>query len=219
MTALIPLWWLDKFSFREYAMEDCRLGMERMPENSVDLVFTDPPYGKDTISLYADVAPLINRVLKPGGYAFVYASDYWFPLCFNPFQEHMDYFYLFHLRGLKQTLKRAFPKKLMVCEKTLMCFVKKDFPPRDHEWCFNALDSELQRGKHKWQQSTDQAKYILEKFTQPGDTVLDPFLGSGTTLVACKELGRVGIGFENDPECEEIINERLRPTEPTQSTL
>jgi DNA modification methylase len=41
-------------------------------------------------------------------------------------------------------------------------------------------------------------------------TILDPFMGSGTTLVACAKLGRKGIGIEIDPDYFEIACERVR---------
>lgn len=41
---------------------------------------------------------------------------------------------------------------------------------------------------------------FLADFTDPGETVLDPFMGSGTTLVACQRMGRSGIGVEIDPK-------------------
>ena len=43
----------------------------------------------------------------------------------------------------------------------------------------------------------------------PGQTILDPFMGSGTTLVACQRLGRHGIGIELDPEYFDIACRRV----------
>lgn len=45
--------------------------------------------------------------------------------------------------------------------------------------------------------------------TKPGDTVLDPFLGSGTTLKVAKDLGREGVGIELNPEYVKIAEERI----------
>lgn len=50
---------------------------------------------------------------------------------------------------------------------------------------------------------------IIKMSSVPGDTVLDPFLGSGTTLVAAKRLGRNGIGFELDESYSNEIKMRL----------
>lgn len=49
----------------------------------------------------------------------------------------------------------------------------------------------------------------LEAFTSPGDTILDPFMGSGTTGVACLRLGRKFIGIEKDPKYFETAKDRL----------
>lgn len=51
--------------------------------------------------------------------------------------------------------------------------------------------------------------YLITLTTRPGDTVLDPFVGSGTTIVAAKQLGRKGIGIEREPEYAEIAKARL----------
>lgn len=50
---------------------------------------------------------------------------------------------------------------------------------------------------------------FLDLFSQPGDTILDPFLGSGTTAVACKRTGRNFIGIEKEPKYVEIALKRL----------
>ncbi|NCC41827.1 MAG: site-specific DNA-methyltransferase, partial [Gammaproteobacteria bacterium] len=49
--------------------------------------------------------------------------------------------------------------------------------------------------------------------TKPDDVILDPFVGSGTTCVACKELGRNFIGFEISKEYVDIAEKRLRNTQ------
>jgi len=51
--------------------------------------------------------------------------------------------------------------------------------------------------------------WFIKLFTKPGDTVLDPFLGSGTTSIASLELGRNSIGIEVKKEYCEIAKERL----------
>lgn len=50
---------------------------------------------------------------------------------------------------------------------------------------------------------------LVSDFTDPGDVVLDPFTGSGTTGVACLRLGRSFIGIEKDPKCAALARERL----------
>jgi site-specific DNA-methyltransferase (adenine-specific) len=50
---------------------------------------------------------------------------------------------------------------------------------------------------------------ILEKYSKPDDLVLDPFLGSGTTAIACQKTGRRYIGIEKIPEYCEIARRRI----------
>ena len=52
-------------------------------------------------------------------------------------------------------------------------------------------------------------EYLVETLTNEGDLVLDCFMGSGTTGVACKNLGRDFIGIELNPEYFRIAEERI----------
>ena len=54
-----------------------------------------------------------------------------------------------------------------------------------------------------------QTKWMVSRVSLVGETVLDPFMGSGTTLVACQKLGRHGIGIEIDPDYFEIACRRV----------
>jgi DNA modification methylase len=56
------------------------------------------------------------------------------------------------------------------------------------------------------------AQAVIEEFSAPGATVLDPFAGYGTTLVVAERMGRAAVGVEIIPEKVELIRQRLRGT-------
>ena len=60
---------------------------------------------------------------------------------------------------------------------------------------------------------------LIELTTQEGQIVLDPFCGSGSTLIAAKSLGREYIGFEANEEYAKIAEERLKNEKSTQPSL
>ena len=62
---------------------------------------------------------------------------------------------------------------------------------------------------HPTQKPIALMQYLLEQYTNPGDTVLDPFMGSGTTGVACMKLGRNFIGIEKDAGYFKIAERRI----------
>lgn len=64
-------------------------------------------------------------------------------------------------------------------------------------------------GLHPTEKPLDLMRQIIADFTQPDDTVFDPFMGSGTTAVACIELGRRFIGCENLPHYFQAASARV----------
>ena len=73
----------------------------------------------------------------------------------------------------------------------------------------HCVNGPKRHGEHPTEKPLSLMTEILTDFTNFGDVVLDPFMGSGTTLVACAKLGRKGIGIELDPDYFEIACRRV----------
>lgn len=94
----------------------------------------------------------------------------------------------------------------------------KDWTKFTCSWfIFNALQSDLREEcavtndtqAHPATYSPTMVSEFIKFFTKEGDTVLDPFSGIGSTLVACKRTGRIGYGIELNPKYFEIIGKRV----------
>ena len=66
-----------------------------------------------------------------------------------------------------------------------------------------------EKDSHKWQKTLSDVEYIIEKLTEQGALVVDPFVGAGTVPTACKRLGRRWIGCEIDSRTARIARGRL----------
>lgn len=81
-------------------------------------------------------------------------------------------------------------------------------------WFFNRVNNMTKKKMgmegHPCIYPLEMIERIVKMSTNPGDWILDPFLGSGTTLVAAKKLNRNSIGFELDKKFEKIIKKRLK---------
>ena len=84
---------------------------------------------------------------------------------------------------------------------------------RKFKWKWNGMLQEKMKWKeirfHPTQKPLALFRWILKKYSKENEIILDPFLGSGTTAVAAKQLGRKFIGFEIEPKYIAIANERL----------
>ena len=72
---------------------------------------------------------------------------------------------------------------------------------------------------HPTQKPVSLMEYLIKTYTNPGETVLDFAMGSGTTMVACKNLNRNGIGIELNKEYFEIAKKRVEKTVHVQMNL
>jgi adenine-specific DNA-methyltransferase len=73
-------------------------------------------------------------------------------------------------------------------------------------WDFNTYNT--REVEHSTPKPVETMERIILASSKPGDIVFDPFLGSGTTLLACRKTGRIGLGCEINPDYEEIIRKR-----------
>jgi len=211
---------------------DCLERMKEIESGSVDMVLTDPPYniakdnnfdtmGRAGIDFgewdkNADILTYIKnvaRVLKNGG-SFV---------VFNDWKNLGDITMVAEFCGLqtkdllrlekKNPMPRNRDRRYITDYELAVWYVK----PRA-KWIFNRQDTAYQRPKfvhsidkgfHPTQKSLSLMEELLEIHSNEGDIVLDCFMGSGTTGVACANLNRDFIGIEMDETYFKIATERI----------
>lgn len=80
----------------------------------------------------------------------------------------------------------------------------------DSLWILNKRDKSGAHNAGYWGNFIPQIpNQLLRRYTKKGEWVLDPFLGSGTTLIECKRLGRNGVGIELQPEVSELAKNNI----------
>lgn len=182
--------------------------LKDIPDNSIDLIFTDPPYLHRYLYLYKHLSFEASRILKKGKFVIIYSSDYYFDKCFNYCLDNLNFFFLFHM--LNDNHRALHPKKIFVAAKTLMIFSKGK--PKPLNFCGNVIKSNPvinNTQSEGWEQSIDQALYAIKYFSKENDVVLDPFMGSGTTIIAAKQLNRRYIGIEKTKKDFETSKKRI----------
>ena len=190
---------------------DCRDILPSLPK--VDLVLTDPPYGiefeyasyKDTRinweSLMSTFVPL----------AITQSTFFIMPSCGI---DRLGWWY------------KNFPPKWIIAWykgspghlskigfndwESILCWRKQ--PKQMHDYFQTKCgfdDPESEKGSHPCPKPTQWSNWLVSRGSPDGGTVLDPFMGSGTTLRAAKDLGRKAIGIEIEEKYCEIAVKRL----------
>ena len=238
--------------------------LKKIPTNSIDLVFADPPYNLqlretlyrpdqttveavtkdwdrvDTYEAYDEFCLVwlkeCKRVLKDGGALWVIGS-YHNILRLGTSIQNLGFWILNDIIWHKTNPMPNFrgTRFTNAHETLLWCTTS-----RKAKYTFNYQNlKELNEGKqmrsdwhipicsgkerlrednnqrsHPTQKPEALLYRIMVSSTNKGDTVLDPFLGSGTTAVMAKKLQRNFIGFEQDPDYIKLAKKRLKKTQP-----
>jgi len=176
-------------------------------DNSVDLIFTDPPYAKKYLPLWSDLGIFAAKALKVGSLLIAYSGQFWLPEVLERLREHLTYAWTgsLVLNGAHNNVQQ---RHIRNRSKPLLFFTKGKY--QLGPWFDDTFFSEGRvKDDHEWQQSIGGARYYIEKLTNPGDLVADPCLGSGTTAIAAKELNRRFIGCDVDAKAVEKTRRKL----------
>ncbi|MCH8745785.1 MAG: site-specific DNA-methyltransferase, partial [Chloroflexi bacterium] len=99
--------------------------------------------------------------------------------------------------------------------KPLLWYVKGDYNGGVVYDVFQTPPDAEDKKDHHWGQSQGAFDEIIERFTFPGDTIADPFVGGGTTGIAALKQHRKFIGIDCDEEAIKTTRERLFSYEET----
>lgn len=209
---------------------DCLEIMNEIPEKSVDLILTDSPYGfgyqsnmkknKDLPMFYDRNTSWLNewlykanKILKDDGHLYMFAPAQ----KIDEFKQKIENFFI--IKNILVWDKNGFGMGDLYGQYApsyeFIIFAvkeqgKKLNGKRERDLLsFNKCKPEL----HPTQKPVELLKYLIEKSSNENDTVLDPFMGSGSTGVAANELNRKFIGIELDEKYFNIAKERIENTE------
>jgi site-specific DNA-methyltransferase (adenine-specific)/modification methylase len=201
---------------------DCLDVLPTLAAGSVDAVICDPPYGMNLETNYKtrkrtalaqcnDFAPIIGDD-KPFNPAHLINYPVVVLFGANYFADKLPpcsgWIVWDKLNGLKSKRAWGFNDN-SDCE---LIWTNRPGATRliPHRWMGMLKESEQsQRRVHPTQKPIKLMELLIERYTAPGATILDPYMGSGTTGVACANTGRNFIGIERDATYFAIAQERI----------
>ena len=189
---------------------DIRDGLAEVADNSVDAVITDPPYPKEYIGLYRDLSRVSERVLKPGGVLIVMVGQSYLPDVIRMLDECMTYHWCLSYLTPGGQAPHLFQRNVNTFWKPVLWYMKGRY---DGDCIGDVLKSDVNDNDkrfHAWGQSESGMSSIVERFTDPGDLILDPFLGGGTTGTVALATGRKFIGCDIDSVSVNTAEQRIR---------
>jgi len=208
---------------------DCLEGMKQIEDNSIDLLITDPPYstpiitafGRKKVKNYGDLSIqkhfiqlIVNefrRISKQDGRGYIFCDDNYYPIIHQTLYECPSIQLLIWDKG-RIGMGRPYRKQ----HELIAHFRKKGKGVLNTTQTKKSYSTILKypvipsnKRLHGAEKPIKLISDIIFADSKEEDLVLDPFMGSGTTAVACKQLNRNFIGFEINQKYVDIANKRL----------
>ena len=195
---------------------DCVDLLDDLEENSIDILYTDPPYippqhsstltkYKKTLSemgilesFYKRFIEKIDRVLKDDGIIIIYCNSDSYPMFYIHLFPYVKKMRCFVWDKISCSLGYTFrhQHEMILCgERMNMKAIKCGTGD-----IFKYKVVKAKEKDHPAEKPVDLHKHILESIIGENRVVLDPFMGTGSIGVACKELGCDYIGMELEPQ-------------------
>ena len=202
---------------------DCLEVMKQMPDKCVDLVVTDPPYGVsfkkkgepymigDHVNPMPRLYPEVHRVLKDDGAIFMFTSMSYLTESFHQFQTYFKLHNIIIWDKINPIYPRSKGHFRLQYEPIL--YGSKGLHHLKNKKSGDIIQCRIPRGKirqHPTQKPEGVIDKILDSCLDEKSVVLDPFCGSGTSLVSAKKSDRNFIGIEISEKYCEIARQRLR---------
>lgn len=199
---------------------DCIKALPMLPDNTVNFILTDPPYITRYQSRDGRRVPNDDndKWLRPA-FAQMYrvlAQDS-FCVSFYGWPQADRFMQAYRAAGFRLVGHLMFPKRYASSTRFLQYrhesahLLAKGNPRAPEKPIPDVIEWQYTGNKlHPTQKPIAALMPLIESFSRPGDTVLDPFAGSGSTLLAAKTQGRSYIGIELDATYHAIASHRLQ---------
>lgn len=168
----------------------------------VDAIITDPPYPFEFLPLLDDLAAWADKVLAPDGVLAVLIGQTYLPEVYRRLEGHRPY----RWTGAYLTEGPGYVSHGRRVQSSWKPLLVYGGGPRFGDVVRSSGDD---KRYHKWGQNYDAFHTIIQRLTTTGQTVVDPFMGAGTTLLAAHALGRHAIGADVDADAVTASRERL----------
>lgn len=175
-------------------------------DKKFDFIITDPPYPKEFLPLYETLSERANEWLKDGGMLVAMCGQSYLDQIYEMMSKHLTYYWTacYLLPGHPTPLRHV---NVNTTWKPLLMFTKGKYPGKIFSDVFRSEAND--KDFHKWGQSESGMFDIVSKLVLPGQSVLDPFCGGGTTGVSVLRHGCLFDGIELDKDNADIAKKRL----------
>lgn len=192
---------------------NCDILDSPIKDNSLDFIITDPPYPKQFLQCWDKLAKFAVSKLKHNGVLIAASGHLYLPYIYNALAiTGLNYYWTncIYQPGVSAELQT---RRLRTNWKPLLIYVKGDYTGTFQGTDVYISDYEdTAKGKeyHKWGQNYEVFSKIITDWTGKDDIICDPFLGGGTTAIACLQHKRKHfIGIELDKNTFNTANARI----------